>query len=339
LSFGLVNVPVGLYTAVEDRTVHFNQFHKGTANRIRYKKIDEQTGEEVQAADIVNGFDLGGGEYVIVTKEELKSAAPGHSDAIEIVDFVDLGAIDPIYFRQTYYLAPRGKGADRAYALLREAMASTGKVGVATLVLRDKEHLVAVRPGEDVLMLETMYFADEIRNPREALETLPEPAAGAPRELEIAKQLVESLTAPWSPSRYHNTYRARVEALVEEKRAGHAITVEPERPKSNVIDLMAALEASVAKAGARSEEAGSVDRVAATPAATSAAKVPRKAAAPSPASVQQRFDGMSKAELLERASAMDLQGRSKMSKLELVRALTEAETEPEAPKRKRRQAS
>src|ERR1700722_6401565 len=163
LSFGLVNVPVGLYPATADQTIHFNQLHKGTSHRIRYKKADE----------IVSGFPLGGGEYVVVTRDELKEAAPGKSETIEISDFVDLGEIDPVHFRQTYYLAPRGKGADRAYALLRQAMHETGKIGIATMVLRDKEHLVAVRPGDDVLILETMYFADEIRSPSEELETLP----------------------------------------------------------------------------------------------------------------------------------------------------------------------
>ena len=249
LSFGLVNVPVGLYPATADQTIHFNQLHKGTSHRIRYKKVDEVTGDEVKTEDIVNGFPLGGGEYVVVTRDELKEAAPGKSETIEISDFVDLGEIDPVHFRQTYYLAPRGKGADRAYALLRQAMDETGKIGIATMVLRDKEHLVAVRPGDDVLILETMYFADEIRSPSEELETLPKDASFQGRELDVAKRLVESLTVPWAPEDYHNTYRARVEELIEHKREGQAVVFEAERPKSNVIDLMAALEASVAKMG------------------------------------------------------------------------------------------
>ena len=249
LSFGLVNVPVGLYPATADQTIHFNQLHKGTSHRIRYKKVDEVTGDEVKTEDIVNGFPLGGGEYVVVTRDELKEAAPGKSETIEISDFVDLGEIDPVHFRQTYYLAPRGKGADRAYALLRQAMDETGKIGIATMVLRDKEHLVAVRPGDDVLILETMYFADEIRSPSEELETLPKDASFQGRELDVAKRLVESLTVPWAPEDYRNTYRARVEELIEHKREGEAVVFEAERPKSNVIDLMAALEASVAKMG------------------------------------------------------------------------------------------
>ncbi len=328
LSFGLVSVPVGLYSATADQTIHFNQLHKGTSNRIRYKKVDEVTGEEVPNSDIVNGYDLGDGEYVVVTREELKEVAPGKSETIEISDFVDLDRIDPVHFRQTYYLAPRGKGADRAYALLRQAMHETGKVGIATLILRDKEHLVAVRPGEDVLILETMYFADEIRSPSEELDSLPQDAAFAGRELEVAKKLVESLTVEWSPEDYHNTYRARVEEVIERKREGHAVVFEEERPKSNVIDLMAALEASVARTGeSRAAEAAPPDAdQPATPASEAAKQDPGG---------QQDLDEMTKAELLARAADLDIQGRSKMTKPELIQAIGDAA----APKRRGRKIS
>jgi DNA end-binding protein Ku len=320
LSFGLVSVPVGLYTATADQTIHFNQLHKGTPNRIRYKKVDEVTGEEVPNSDIVNGYDLGDGEYVVVTREELKEVAPGKSETIEISDFVDLDRIDPVHFRQTYYLAPRGKGADRAYALLRQAMHETGKVGIATLILRDKEHLVAVRPGEDVLILETMYFADEIRTPSEELDSLPQDVTFAGRELEVAKKLVESLTVEWSPEDYHNTYRARVEEVIERKREGHAVVFEEERPKSNVIDLMAALEASVTASGqARATQARATETAA--PAADRAAST----AKPASTAVPQDLDGMSKADLLARAAKLDIQGRSKMTKPELIQAIGDAE--------------
>jgi DNA end-binding protein Ku len=247
LTFGLVSVPVGLYPATADQTIHFHQLHRGTSNRIRYKKVDEASGEEIDSADIVSGYDVGDGEYVVVTREELKDVAPGRSETIEISDFVDLDQIDPVFFRSTYYLAPRGKGAERAYALLRQAMRETAKVGVATLILRDKEYLAAVRPGDEVLILETMYFADEIREPGEEFDTL-EDAAFEGRELEVAKQLVESLTVDWSPEAYHNSYRARVEDLIERKREGQSVVFTEERPTSNVIDLTAALEASLAQA-------------------------------------------------------------------------------------------
>ena len=262
LTFGLVSVPVGLYSATADQTIHFHQLHRGTSNRIRYKKVDEASGEEVDNADIVNGYDVGGGEYVVVTREELKDVAPGRSETIEITDFVDLDQIDPVFFRSTYYLAPRGKGAERAYALLRQAMRETAKVGVATLILRDKEYLAAVRPGDEVLILETMYFADEIREPGEEFDTLQD-ATFEGRELEVAKQLVESLTVEWSPDAYHNSYRARVEDLIEQKREGQAVVFTEERPKSNVVDLTAALEASLAQAKDPAKQSGKHPRPAA----------------------------------------------------------------------------
>src|SRR5579863_4794273 len=190
-------------------------------------------------------------------------------------------------------------------------MRETNRVGVATLVLRDKEHLVAVRPGDDVLMLETMYFADEIRDPHEQIDNLPEADHADTRELTVAKQLVNSLSVKWLPENYKNTYRKRITELIEKKREGRAVVFETERPKSNVIDLMAALEASVARTASEREQP------------------------PQEEKAQQTFDGMSKAELLERAAQLDVQGRSKMTKPELVKALTEAE----APRRKGRRAS
>jgi DNA end-binding protein Ku len=326
LSFGLVSVPIGLYPATADQTIHFNQLHKGTSHRIRYKKVDEVTGAEVPNSDIVSGYDLGGGEYVVVTREELKDIAPGKSETIEISDFVDLDQIDPVHFRQTYYLAPRGKGADRAYALLRQAMHETGKVGIATMILRDKEHLVAVRPGADVLILETMYFADEIRSPREELDTLPEDATFQGRELDVARKLVESLTVEWSPNDYHNTYRDRVAELIDRKREGRAIVVEAEKPKSNVIDLMAALEASVARMGeAGADAAGGQEEAPAggRPAAGQTAGKPA-AAGKRGAAGQPDLDGMTRAGLLARAAELDIAGRSRMSKPELLEAITAA---------------
>src|SRR5580700_845225 len=326
LSFGLVNVPVGLYPATADQTIHFNQLHKGTSHRIRYKKVDEVTGDEVSSDEIVSGFPLGGGEYVVVTRDELKEAAPGKSETIEISDFVDLGEIDPVHFRQTYYLAPRGKGADRAYALLRQAMEETGKVGIATMVLRDKEHLVAVRPGSDVLILETMYFGDEIRTPSEELDTLPEDASFQGRELDVAKKLVESLTVPWQPADYHNTYRSRVMDLIERKREGEAVVFEAERPKSNVVDLMAALEGSLARMGETGGAAATEQ-----PSGRGRGRAGRAGDVPS-------LDSLSKADLLARAAELDIPGRSKMAKPELIEAITAASA-AQPPKRRPRKIS
>jgi DNA end-binding protein Ku len=308
VSFGLVSVPVGLYRATEDQTVHFHQIHKGTSNRIRYKKVDEVTGEEVPATEIVNGHDSGDGEYVIVTKEELKDVAPGKSELIEISDFVDLASIDPVFFRSSYYLAPRGKGADRAYSLLLQAMRETDKIGIATLVLRDKEHLVAIRPGDEALICETMYFPAEIRTASEELETLPEQVTFEGREITVAKTLIESLSVEWDPSRYHNTYRDKIDELIESKRkGGSAVVAKTSKPATNVVDLMSALEASVARSKGASAEP-----------ATSAAK-PKRAAASQPP-----LEKLSKAKLSELAAEFDIAGRSSMSKDDLVSALNDA---------------
>ncbi len=190
LSFGLVNIPVGLYPATSDKSVHFNQFEEGTSDRIRYKKVNERTGEEVPAERIVRGFDLGGGEYVILTEEELESAEPKKSRQIEISDFVPLPEIDPVFFRSSYYLAPEGAGADKAYALLRQAMVESGRIGIATMVMRNKEYLVAIRPEEEALALHTMYFSDEVRAPGRELPALSDAEDVTDREMSMAQLLI-----------------------------------------------------------------------------------------------------------------------------------------------------
>jgi DNA end-binding protein Ku len=231
LNFGLVNVPVGLYSATQDKTIHFNQFEEGTSDRIRYKKVNERTGEEVPAGRIVKGYDLGGGEYVLLSDEELESAEPKKSHLIEITDFVDLDRIDPVFYRSTYYLAPEGEAADKAYALLREVMRKANKVAIGTVVMRNKEYTVAIRPDDEVLKLETMYFADEIPD----------------REVQMAGLLLESMESDWEPDRYHDTHREKVEALIEAKRQGDAIVtgVEAAPPATKVVDLMDVLSASI----------------------------------------------------------------------------------------------
>ncbi len=325
LSFGLVSVPVGLFTATADQTIHFNQLRRDTSHRVRYKKVDEDTGEELTNDDIVNGYPLGGGEYVIVTREEMAEAAPGKSELIEIQDFVDLDDIDPIFFRQSYYLAPKGKGADRAYSLLLQAMRETKKVGIATLVLRDKEHLVAIRPAEKVLMLETMYFQDEIRDPEEELDSLPPLGQANARELTIAKKLVDSLTDEWDPSRYKNTYRERIEELIEQKRAGHAVVFGAQKhPKSNVVDLMSALQASIDRSSKRPARAAAK--------VTSAKK--SSSMRVSEHRERQGLDAMTKADLLERAARRKVNVNAKMTKAQLIEALSGAK--PVAKKSGRR---
>jgi DNA end-binding protein Ku len=246
VAFGLVNVPVALYTATEDKTVHFNQFQEGTSDRIRYKRVNERTGREVELADIVRGHEVSKGDYVLVTDEELEAIDPGRSRTIDIADFVDLDEIDQIYFQKTYYLAPQGEGALRAYALLYRAMANTGKAGIANFVMHGKQYLTAIRAAPaGVLALETMFFADEVRDPREEIEDLPDTLAFRGRELAIAKQLIDSMTVDWNPENYQDTYRESVEDLIERKQRGEEIvTEEAPAEDSGVVDLADALRRS-----------------------------------------------------------------------------------------------
>jgi DNA end-binding protein Ku len=288
LSLGLVNVPVGLYTATQDKTIHLNQFETGTTDRIRYKKVNERTGTEVEARDISKGFNIGGGEFVILTDEELASAEPERSRLIEITDFIELGAIDPIYYRSTYYLAPEGEAANKAYALLREVMTETNQVAIGTLVMRNKEYLVAVRPDADVLKLQTMYFPDEIQTPVKVLPDLPGSVELSDREISMAKLLLETMATEWDPSRYHDTHRKKVEALVEEKRLGNDIiehSTEDTAPV-RVVDLMEALSASIKASSERSGAAPPATKKVAAKATpiTKARKAAKPAAKAKPAS-------------------------------------------------------
>lgn len=246
VAFGLVNVPVGLYSATEDKTIHYNQFQAGTSDRIRYKRVNERTGREVKPENIVRGHEVAKGDYVLVSDDELEAVEPGRSRTIDITDFVELADVDPIYFQKTYYLGPQGDdAATRAYALLHRAMADTGKAGIATFVLHGKQYLVAIRARSDVLALQTMYFADEVRDPREVIDNLPTAGKLAQRELTIAKQLIDSMSATWDPDEYRDSYRERVEDLIARKRRGEEIVREVEQAdEADVTDLMDALRRS-----------------------------------------------------------------------------------------------
>jgi DNA end-binding protein Ku len=257
LNFGLVNVPVGLYSATQDKTIHFNQFEEGTSDRIRYKKVNERTGKEVPADRIVKGFDLGGGDFVLLSDDELETAEPQKSRLIEITDFVELDQIDPVYYRSTYYLAPEGEAANKAYALLRQVMRKANKVAIGTVVMRNKEYTVAIRPDDDVLKLETMYFSDEIRSPTKDLPDLPDSGEVTDREVQMAGLLLESMESEWDPAKYHDTHRQKVEALIEAKRQGSEIvtSVESAPPSTKVVDLMDVLSASIESVNARRKPA------------------------------------------------------------------------------------
>ncbi|HUK67863.1 MAG TPA: Ku protein [Streptosporangiaceae bacterium] len=338
LSFGLVNVPVGLYSATEDKTVHFNQFEAGTSDRIRYKRVNERTGQEVEYRKIVKGYEVGDGNFVMITDEELEAVEPGRSRTIEITDFVDLDEIDPIYFQRTYYLAPLGEGTDHAYTLLRAAMAATNKAGVAMFVMRGKQYLVTVRADKDALVLETMFFADEIRDPRSAMENLPTARAAGGRELTIAKQLIDSMATPWQPDSYRDTYREQVEDLIERKRGGEEIVAEGAPPEeTNVVDLMEALRRSVDNArGRRPEGSGSSDPKARDEAdareavdagdAATGSEQPAQGTSPAakPAAGDDDLSQLTKRELTELAGRLDIPGRSKMARDDLEAAIRKA---------------
>src|SRR5436190_22304536 len=242
ISFGLVAVPVKLYPATEQRDIRFHQFKEGTRQRIRNKRVSEQTGREVEYEDIVKGYEAEKGKYVIVTPDELASVAPEKTRTIEIEDFVDLSDIDPIYFEKTYYLAPEDEaGAKKAYALLLKAMEDESKVAIGRFVMRTKEYLAAIRPMDGILALETMFFPDEIRQASE-VENVPVRARAGERELKMAKQLIGSLATEWDPKRYHDEYRERVLKLIRDKAKGKEVVLPEGGPaETKVKDLMDAL--------------------------------------------------------------------------------------------------
>ena len=247
ISFGLVNVPVKLYSAVSRKNVRFHQLHDADHVRIQQKRVCPADGEEVPYENIVKGYEISPDRYVVIEPEELEALDPKKTRAIEIQEFVDLEEIDPIYYDHPYYLAP-DTGASKAYRLLLRAMEETGKVAIARVVIRQKENLVAIRPTGDVLTMATMIFHDEVVSPG-AIEELPdEEAEASKREVEMAQQLIDSLTGDFEPEKYHDEYRERVLELIEAKAQGEEIAIQPPEEPAKVPDLMAALEQSLAAA-------------------------------------------------------------------------------------------
>jgi len=291
IGFGLVSIPVRLYTATKKRDVRFHEFQGGTGQRIRHKRVAEETEAEVEYEEVVKGYEVDRGEYVIVTPEELEAAKPEATHTIEIRDFVRLWEIDPIYFEKSYYVGPQeGTGAERPYALLLRAMQERGKVGIGSFVMREKEHLAAIRPIDGALVLETMFFPDEVRGIDE-IENQPKDVDVDEKQLRMALELIDSLSSTWEPERYRDTYRERVLELIERKAEGRAIVTEEPAKPGKIADLMEALRASV-----------------------EAAKQDRKA----------DLAQLSREELYERAQRLGIPGRSSMNKDELIAALEKA---------------
>jgi DNA end-binding protein Ku len=250
ISFGLVSVPVKLFSAVNRKSVHFNQIDSRTGSRIKYQKVSAADGSEVPGEAIVKGYELPSGQYVLIDDAELGGLDPEASRTIDIEEFVDLEEIDPIFYDNAYYVAP-DKATIKPYALLARAMEETGKVGVARFVMRSKQYLCAVRPKDGKLLLSTMVYADEVNDPAEIREfEAVEDSELTEKELTMAKQLVESLASDFEPDQFEDTYRNKVLELIERKAAGETGLVEvPEVDTGEkVVDLMAALEASVAAA-------------------------------------------------------------------------------------------
>jgi DNA end-binding protein Ku len=247
ISFGMVTVPVKLYSAIDRKSVRFHQLSGTTGNRISQKRVDPQSGEEVPYEEIVKGYEIARDRYVVVEPGELEALEPKKTRTIEIEDFVELAQIDPIYYDHPYYLAPAAGGA-KPYRLLVDAMRETGKVAIARVVIRSKEQLVAVRPIGDALGMATMMFADEIVPP-DRIEEIGEAAelSTTKRELDMAKQLVDSLAGDFDPGRYRDTYREQVLELIERKAQGEEIAVQPpaEEVAQPAPDLMSALKASL----------------------------------------------------------------------------------------------
>ncbi|HTR74589.1 MAG TPA: Ku protein [Solirubrobacterales bacterium] len=249
ISFGLLNVPVRMYSAVARRNIALREIRASDSARIKHRRIAEGTDEEVPYEEIIKAYELTPGQYVPLTKAEMEALAPEKTRAIDVQDFVDLDEIDPMYFDSPYYLGP-ADGAEKAYSLLARALASSGKVAIARFVLRNKEHLAAIRSNGTLLTLTTMRFADEVV-PAEELEILPEQAAKpARREQEMAEQLIDSLSTEFDPAAYTDEYREQLLALIERKAEGKEIVAtEAEAPEATrTPDLMAALEASIAAA-------------------------------------------------------------------------------------------
>ena len=312
IAFGLVSIPVGVFSATEDHTIHFHQFQRGTSDRVRNKRVNERTGREVEFDDIVKGADVGDGEHVVVEPDELDSVAPGRSRSLDISDFVDLDEIDPIYFNRTYWLAPTGDEYARPYALLRQAMSATNRAAIGTFVMRGKEYLAAIRADGDVLALHTLYFADEVRDPAE-LDNVPGKRAkgGSDKELDMATGLIESMSAPWKPERYRDSYQDRVRKLIKDKRKGREIVTESEPAEpTGMSDLLEALQRSVeaARGGGKKDSAKKKG---------GGRKKKSKRAEPD-------LSSANKSELLAMARELKVSGRSSMNRDQLVDALRAA---------------
>jgi DNA end-binding protein Ku len=242
ISFGLVTIPVGLFPATEEKSLRFNQLHDEDFGRIKYQRYCSKCGEEVSFEHIVKGYEYEKDKYVVLTEEDFDAIPVESSRAIDIVQFVDGDQIDPLYFQKSYYLVPEETGI-KAYTLLRQAMSEDGRVAIAKISFRDKEHLATLRFKDNVFVLETMFWPDEIRAAE--FEVLDKKVTVRPQEVQMAKSLIDNLTSDFKPEEFRDDYREGLVSIVEKKIAGEEIEVIPEPEPTKVVDLMEALRASV----------------------------------------------------------------------------------------------
>jgi DNA end-binding protein Ku len=259
ISFGLVYIPVELYSATHSATIDLDYLDRRDFSPVGYQRYNKRTGKLVDWKDIVRGYQYKKGQYVVLSEEDFRRANPKGAQTIEITSFTDATNITPEYYETPYYVAPQ-KGGQKVYALLREALKRTGKVAIANVVVRTRQHLAAVLPHEDILVVNMLRFPDEIRKSEELGLTAPDSkAAGlAPREISMAEKLIEEMTEPWKPAQYHDTYREDLMERIDEKvrnKETHTLTEAPkggarQRKSAEVIDLMAVLKQSLEKGGA-----------------------------------------------------------------------------------------
>ena len=244
VSFGLVNIPIKMFSATEDKDIKFKYLHKECKTPIKYERTCPTCEKELEWDDIVRGFEYEPGHYVLIDEEDLKAVeSESTKKNIEILDFVNLAEIDPIYFDKSYYLAPQDTGG-KAYHLLRQAMEDTNKIAIAKITIRSKQSLAALRVYHKLLVMETIFFPDEVRADN-LVPGIPENIALEKKELDMATQLIENLTASFEPEKYKDDYREALRDLLSKKIQGEEIEVAPEAPHRNVIDLMEALQASL----------------------------------------------------------------------------------------------
>jgi DNA end-binding protein Ku len=280
ISFGLVNIPVKMYAATEDKDISMRMLHQACGTPISYTRRCPHCDTAVANEEIVKGYEYEKGRFVRFSKDELDALAADSSREIKILDFVNLSEIDPIYFQKTYYLGPGDTGAN-AYGLLRTALEETGKIGIAKVTIRNKSSLAAIRIVDGCISMETIFYPDEVR-PAANVPNLQATAVNVnEKELEMAKMLIDQLSVPFDPSKYHDEYREQVMELIEKKIAGEEIEIAPEPRRANVIDLMSALQASLQAAQAKAPEpAAATDKTSAAAARAATAAKEKKAAKP-----------------------------------------------------------